>query len=103
MVSAVVTLHPDSHAGNIAKAKSHFTSAGLEVHAPFSTSFSVGGAPSRFESVFGEKIEVDDTLLGSVTTEGGGLELRLDSLPEEIRDLVESVAFLPPPDFTPGS
>jgi hypothetical protein len=103
MVSAVVTLRPDSHAGMVAQAKSHFTSAGLEVHAPFATSFSVGGPASRFESVFGEKIVVDDTLLGAVTTEGGGLELPLDSLPEEIREMVESVAFLPPPDFTPGA
>ncbi len=87
----------------VAKAKSHFTSAGLEVHAPFATSFSVGGPPSRFESVFGEKIVVDEALLGSITTGQGGRELPLDGLPDEIRELVESVAFLPPPDFTPGT
>lgn len=103
MVSAVVTLRPDCHAGNVAKAKSHFTSAGLEVHAPFATSFSVGGPPSRFQDVFGAPIKVDESLLGSVTTEEGGFDLPLDGLPEEIRDLVESVAFLPPPDFTPGT
>lgn len=103
MVSAVVTLRPDSHAGLVAKAKSHFTTAGLEVHAPFSTSFSVGGPPSRFQDVFGATIKVDESLLGSVTTEEGAYELPLDGLPEEIRELVESVAFLPPPDFTPGS
>ncbi len=102
MVSAVVTLRPDSHAGKVAKAKSHFTTAGLEVHAPFATTFSVGGPPSRFEDVFGAKIKVDESLLGSVTTEEGGFDLPLDALPEEIRELVESVAFLPPPDFTPG-
>lgn len=87
----------------VAKAKSHFTSAGLEVHAPFSTSFSVGGSSSRFEDVFGTRIKVDDTLLGSVTTEEGSLELPLETLPDEIREMVESVAFLPPPDFTPGA
>lgn len=103
MVSAVVTLRPDSHAGLVAKAKSHFTSAGLEVHAPFATSFSVGGPVSRFEDVFGEKIVVDEALLGSVTTEGGARELPLERLPEEMRELVESVAFLPPPDFTPAT
>jgi len=103
MVSAVVTLRPDCHAGMVAKAKSHLTTAGLEVHAPFATSFSVGGPSSRFEDVFGVKIIVDDSLLGSVTAEGGSLDLPLDRLPEEIRELVESVAFLPPPDFTPGS
>lgn len=103
MVSAVVTLRPDCHAGMVAKAKSHLTTAGLEVHAPFATSFSVGGPSSRFEDVFGAKIVVDESLLGAVTTEGGGLDLPLDRLPEDIRELVESIAFLPPPDFVPGS
>lgn len=103
MVSAVVTLRSDCHLGMVAKAKSHFTTAGLEVHAPFATSFSIGGPASRFEDVFGTKIVIDDSLLGSVTTEGGSLELPVDSQPEEIRDMLESVAFLPPPDFTPGN
>jgi len=103
MVSAVVTLHPESHAGKVAKAKAHFTSAGLEVHAPFGTTFSVGGSASRFESVFGERIVVNEELLGAVTTEGGGLELPLSTLPDEIHEMVQSVAFLPPPNFTPGS
>lgn len=103
MVSAVVTLRPDCHAGNVAKAKSHFTSAGLEVHAPFATTFSVGGTPSRFQEIFGRPIKVDESLLGSVTTEDGGFDLPLENLPDEIRGLVDSVAFLPPPDFTPGA
>lgn len=102
VVSAVVTLRPGSHAGLVAKVKSHFTSAGLEVHAPFSTSFSVAGVPSRFETIFGTQITVDEELLGSVTTADGGLELPLKTLPEEIQELVESVSFVPPPDFTPG-
>lgn len=98
-----MTLRPDCHLGDTTKAKSHFTNAGLEVHAPFTTSFSVGGAASRFEDVFGTKLVVDDSLLGSITVEGGGFELPLDTLPDEIRALVQSVAFLPPPDFTPGA
>ena len=80
--------------------KSRFTSAGFEVHAPFTARFSIGGRRSLFESYFGRKVNVDDSdLIRRVTTEDGGYELPLDVLPDELKGLVKSIAFPPPPDF----
>jgi hypothetical protein len=81
-------------------AKSRFTSAGFEVHAPFTGKFSIGAKRSLFESYFGEELVIDDSqLIRSVTTSSGGYDLPLERLPEDLKGLVESVAFTPPPDF----
>jgi hypothetical protein len=80
--------------------KSRFTSAGFEVHAPFTGMFSIGGRVSLFESYFGEKITVDDRqLIRTVTTAAGSYDLPLDPLPDELKGLVKSISFTPPPDF----
>src|ERR671938_192842 len=47
----------------IGLAKSRFTSAGFEVHAPFTGKFSIGGRKSLFEEFFGEPLAVDDSQL----------------------------------------
>lgn len=80
--------------------KARFTSAGFEVHAPMGMSFSIGARRSLFESFFGTTVVVDDSqLMRKVTAEDGDLELPLTTLSEEVRGLVGSVAFFPPPDF----
>ena len=80
--------------------KSRFTSAGFEVHAPFTGKFSIGGKRSLFEQYFGQKVVVDDNeLIRKVTTQDGGYDLPLDVLPDELKGLVQSIAFTPPPDF----
>lgn len=80
--------------------KSRFTSAGFEVHAPFTGMFSIGGKRSLFEQFFGESIVVDDTqLIRTVKTTSGSLDLPIEKLPEELHGLVKSVAFPPPPEF----
>jgi hypothetical protein len=80
--------------------KSRFTSAGFEVHAPFTGKFSIGGRRSLFEQYFGQKVNVDDSqLIRKVTTEDGGYDLPLDVLPDELKGLVKSISFQPPPDF----
>lgn len=84
----------------IGLAKSRLTSAGFEVHAPFTGKFSIGAKQSVFEEFFGEKIVVDDAQLGrSVTVASGGYEIPLDNVPDDLRGLLASVAFMPPPDF----
>lgn len=112
-ISAVVHLYapkdlPDeqSEAGayqrETAKVKAHFTAAGFEVHAPFTTNFSIGAKLSLFEEYFGDSLTLDqESLFTSVVVEGGGRELRLEALPEEARQIVKSVSFVPPPDFVP--
>jgi hypothetical protein len=90
------------HENPVARAKSYFMSAGFEVHAPLRTSFSIAGRRSLFETFFGDRLVVDEEVLGgSVTTEAGGSELALDRLPEEIRALVEKVSFPPSPQLPP--
>lgn len=80
--------------------KGRLTKDGFEVHAPFQTSFSIGAARSMFEEYFGRKLVVEEGLITTVTVEGGGLELPVDAFPEDIRPLIRSVSFVPPPDFT---
>ena len=84
----------------IGLAKSRLTSAGFEVHAPFTGRFSIGAKKSVFEEFFGEKIVIDDNnLIRSVTVSSGGYELPLENLPADLKGLVGSVAFTPPPDW----
>ena len=104
VVSAVVTLKEGDAGGptqeTIARIKARFGAIGFEVHAPFFASFSIGGRQSLFEEVFGDKLVVDqESLATTVTTADGDRELSLAQLPEEVRDEVVSVAFMPPPDF----
>ncbi len=89
--------------GAVAKAKGYFTKAGFEVHAPVGDSFSIGGRRSQFEAFFGQPLKVDeDRLLSPVTTADGDDHLSLHALPEDVRDVVESVSFPPPPELPPG-
>ncbi len=110
VISAVVTVRrpatpPETGQENrdfaaISKVKAHLTSAGFEVAAPLGTTFSITAARSRFEEFFGDALVVDDGgLLRSVTTEGGGRDLSLAVLPDDIREKVESVSFVPSPDL----
>ncbi len=111
-VSAVVELRapeelpesasdPDAHLRAVSKLKAYLTSAGFEVHAPFHTSFSIGGKRSHFESYFGTKINVEDGLITSVTLDDGGTDLALDPIPDDDRGIVKRIFFMPPPDWVP--
>ena len=98
-ISAVVTLSvPANDLASITPAKAHFTSAGFEVHAPLGSSFGIAGPKSLFESTFDRVLLVNDQeLVTSVTTESGEADLPLDSLPESLRKVTESVRFTEPP------
>jgi len=98
-VSANVTLSvPANDMASIAPVKGHFTSAGFEVHAPLGSSFGIAGPKSLFEKTFDRALVVNDQeLITSVTTESGESDLPLDSLPESLRGVVESVRFIEPP------
>lgn len=79
--------------------KTHLTKAGFEVHAPFHSSFSIGGKQSLFESYFGQKLTVDEGLISEVSVEGGGRDLSVEALPDDVRPLVRSISFVSPPSF----
>ena len=84
----------------IGLAKSRFTSAGFEVHAPFTGKFSIGAKRSVFEDFFGEPVVVDDSGFGrKVTNKDGGYALPMEAMPDDLKGLVASVEFTPPPDF----
>lgn len=88
-----------THGGAIARSKAYFTKAGFEVHAPLGATFSIGNRKSRFETFFGIPLLIDENRLGGpVTTEDGARELPLEPLPEEIREMVETIT-LPVPDL----
>lgn len=112
VISAVVAIRPpetppaEGQKGRdfpaISKVKAHLTSAGFEIAAPLGPTFTIAAARSRFEAFFGTSLVVDDSgFLRSVTTEEGGRELPVAALPEELQEKVESVTFVPPPDFPP--
>ncbi|CAA9250863.1 MAG: hypothetical protein AVDCRST_MAG10-2222 [uncultured Acidimicrobiales bacterium] len=103
-ISAVVTLSvPANDLASITPAKAHFTSAGFEVHAPLGSSFGIAGPKSLFESTFDRVLMVNDQeLVTSVTTESGEADLPLDSLPESLRKVTESVRFIEPPPLVFG-
>ena len=103
--SAVVTLSvPANDLASITPVKGHFTSAGFEVHAPLGASFGIAGPKSQFETTFGQPLVVNqESLVTSVTTEDGGLDLPLDSLPENLRSVVESIRFIEPPPLIFGA
>lgn len=103
-VSAVVTLAvPASDLAAITPAKGHFTSAGFEVHAPLGSTFAIAGPKSLFEKTFGRDLVVNDQdLITTVTTDAGELDLPVDSLPDNLQGVVESVRFVPPPPLTFG-
>jgi hypothetical protein len=104
-VSAVVTLGvPANDLARISPVKGHFTSAGFEVHAPLGATFGIAGPKSLFDKTFGVDLVVNDTdLVTTVTTSSGELNLPLDSLPENLRAVVESVGFVAPPPLVFGS
>ncbi len=103
-VSANVSLSvPANDMASIAPVKGHFTSAGFEVHAPLGASFGIGGPKSLFEKTFNRLLVVNDQdLVTSVTVEGGGFDLPLDPLPDDLRAVVESIRFIPPPALAFG-
>ena len=109
-VSAVVTLAsaeereaagaPGLHDNQAtSQVKTHLTKAGFEVHAPFVSSFSIGGTQSLFEDYFGTKLTVDEGLISEVSLEDGGRDLPVAPLPDDVRPLVRSIAFVSPPSF----
>ena len=98
-VSAVVDMQPGAEA-SVPKTKSALGAQGFEVHAPMGMSFSIAATRSTFEKVFGVKLAVDEeALMQVVTTEDGSLELPLSGVPEEVRDAVARVRFMPGPDL----
>ena len=104
-VSAVVTLAvPANDMASITPAKGQFTSMGFEVHAPMGSSFGIAGPKSLFEKTFQLVLVVSDKdLVTTVTTEDGELELPLDSLPENLLAVTESVRFIEPPPLVFGA
>ena len=80
----------------VARIKQFFANSGFEVHAPVGSTFSIGGKQSLFERFFEVTLEVDEDQLGApVSVQGGGRSLNLSTLPQEFRDIVAEISFIP--------
>jgi hypothetical protein len=103
-VSAQVTLSvPANDLASISPVKGHFTSAGYEVHAPLGSTFGIAGPKSLFEKAFGVTLVVSEgDMITTVTVEGGGYDLPLDSVPDDVRSVIESLRFIEPPPLVFG-
>lgn len=86
-----------AHEAKVARTKQFFTSSGFEVHAPVGRIFSIGGKRELFERFFGTTLDLQEDATGAKAVREG--ELTLDPLPEDIRAMVRSIFFLPPPAF----
>ena len=87
----------------LARAKTYFSRAGFEVHAPVGQTFSIGANKSLFEYFFGVRLVVDEERLGApVRTADGDRELSLERLPVDVRAMVDSIYFTEPPDLPLG-
>jgi hypothetical protein len=84
------------------EATGYFRAAGFEVTDVVGISFSIVGPPEAFEQTFGERPERRvEGGIDTVRLRGGGLELELGRLPEQVRQHLQAVTFTPPPDFGP--
>ncbi len=89
----------------VRRARTVFDKAGFDVGPYIGISFDITAAPSAFEALFG--------LAAEPAPEGGyafvlpdgetASELPARHLPDSLADVVETVAFPPPPDFGPPS
>lgn len=68
--------------------------AGFSVGPVVGIGMSVSGPRDRFEEYFG--VAVADAEDGGWVVEGGGRELPLDALPDDVRERVHAVTFEPP-------
>lgn len=87
----------------VVRAQAWFREAGFSVSAPGAVDFSITAARVLFERVFATSLAVEggDVLLDPAVA-GAGRELPLAPLPDDLRPLIEAVAFTEPPAFGPG-
>lgn len=84
----------------------HFRDAGFEVGELVAISFAITAPRTRFETVFGVHVDVEQDAGGQVVDarpDGAGWELPLSQLPGHVTEHLRAVTFTPPPDFGPGS
>ncbi|HET9442836.1 MAG TPA: hypothetical protein VFO65_05895, partial [Acidimicrobiales bacterium] len=80
----------------VARLKQFFTTSGFEVHAPVRRTFSIGARQELFERFFDVTLDVKQEIIGTLVTPA---EMPVAALPDEFRESVESVTFLPPPNL----
>ena len=87
----------------VARATEAFAAMGFKVGPMIGISFSITAPVDAFEKVLRTRLRLAERGgVEAVEEDGSGsYELPLDSLPEQIADLVETVTFTPPPDFGP--
>lgn len=84
-------------------AKQYFSDEGFEVDAGFANSFSITGDKKLFEKTFETKISKDENQAVKSKGETETSELPAGKLPENVKQVVETITFTEPPDFGPGN
>jgi hypothetical protein len=86
-------------------AQEKFTDSGFEVDAGFANSFSITGDKKLFEKTFKTKISHNEHQAVKSQDENNAesSELPLENLPNELKQVIETVTFTKPPDFGPGN
>jgi hypothetical protein len=80
-----------------------FRQAGFELGPLVGISFSITAPAARFEELFHARLrrKKDGSLVSYAGRGRDSFELPLEALPARLRDIIEAVAFTPPPDFGP--
>jgi len=85
----------------VATAEAHFAGLGFQIGPSMGASFSITGPRSAFEEAFGPLRVSGKRAARQARTREGELELPLDQLRDDVREVVQAVTFTPPPDFGP--
>lgn len=87
----------------VATVRVFFERAGFETGEVAGISFAITARRSRFEDVFGDQLALSPAGRAGtdVTVAGGGRELSLEALPDDVAAAVQAVTFTPPPAFGP--
>lgn len=76
-----------------------FSSKDFEIGPLVGPTFSITAPVSKFETLF--KTDFQRRENGAIECVGGGLEIRLNHLPDNARKIIQTVTFTEPPDFGP--
>ena len=86
-------------AGGYSQASKAFRTMGFQTGELVGPSFSITATVDQFETAF--KLRLQQNRKGGVESVEGDLELTLEYLETDLRDIIQTIIFSDPPDFGP--
>lgn len=86
-------------AGAFSQVSKAFRSMGFQTGPLVGPSFSITASVERFETAF--KLNLRRSEKGGIESDRGSLELTLEHLSNDLRNIIQTVTFSTPPDFGP--